>query len=226
MLKKQYLQHKGSGHRKRLRERFMQSGLEGFLDYEIVELLLTLGTPRKDCKQVAKESIKRFKNLKGVLDAKVIELQQVKGIGPMNAFGIKLFQAISERYAKESIPPKVLLSSSQQIVKYLQQKIGKEKKEYFIALFLDSRKQLIHEEIISIGTLTASLVQPREVFKTAIDHSASSLIIAHNHPSGKVEPSEKDIELTSKLKSLGKVLGIEIEDHYIITSNNYNKVNI
>ncbi|MBI5466484.1 MAG: hypothetical protein HY974_04300, partial [Candidatus Kerfeldbacteria bacterium] len=90
--------HKGVGHRKRLRDRFLQSGLDGFIDYEIVELLLTLGTPRKDCKQMAKEAIKTFKGLRGVLDASLEDLQQVKGIGPSNAFGVKLFQAISEKY--------------------------------------------------------------------------------------------------------------------------------
>ena len=89
--------HKGSGHRKRLRDRFLQSGFDGFLDYEIVELLLTLGTPRKDCKQIAKVTIKEFGGLRGVLDASLDDLQKIKGVGSSNAFGMKLFQAISER---------------------------------------------------------------------------------------------------------------------------------
>ena len=89
-------EYKGAGHRKRLKERFLQSGLDGFLDYEIVELLLTLGTPRRDCKQPAKEAISKFKSLIGVLDATVPELQLIKGIGPTNAIGIKLFQAINK----------------------------------------------------------------------------------------------------------------------------------
>lgn len=84
--------HKGEGHRKRLRERFLQAGLDGFLDYEVIELLLTLGTPRKDCKQQAKEALKKFGNLQGVFEASTQELQQIKGIGPENIFGIKLFQ--------------------------------------------------------------------------------------------------------------------------------------
>ena len=88
--------HKGAGHRKRLRTKFLEAGLGGFLDYEVVELLLTLGTPRKDCKQMAKRAIKKFKGLRGVLDAPPEELQQIKGIGPRNLFGLKLFQAVSE----------------------------------------------------------------------------------------------------------------------------------
>lgn len=121
-----------NGHRGRLRERFLKSGLDGFLDYEIIELLLTLGTPRKDCKQPAKESIAKFKGLSSVLDSTIEDLQQIKGIGPSNAFGIKLFQAVSERYSKEKIIPKVLLDSPKQIFEFLREKIGKEKKEHFV----------------------------------------------------------------------------------------------
>jgi DNA repair protein RadC len=124
--------HIGRGHRQRLRERFLRSGLDGFLDYEVVELLLTLGTPMKDCKQQAKEAVAKFKNLTGVLDASVEELRQVKGIGPSNAFGLKLFQAISERYAREKIDPRIILDSPELVFNYLKEKIGKEKKEHFV----------------------------------------------------------------------------------------------
>lgn len=89
------------GHRKRLREKFVRAGISGFHDYEIVELLLTLGTPRKDCKVQAKEAIKRFKTLRGVLEAPIEELQEIKGIGPYNIFGIKLVQEVARRFLKE-----------------------------------------------------------------------------------------------------------------------------
>ena len=209
--------HRGAGHRQRLRDRFLRSGLSGFLDYEIVELLLTIGTPMKDCKQMAKEAIRKHKGLRGVLDATLGDLEKIKGIGEKNAFGIKLFQAVAERYAREKIPKKLTLNSAQAAARYLQEKIGREKKEYFVALYLDSRNKLIHEETISIGTLNANLVHPREVFKPAIDHSAASIIVAHNHPSGGCEPSEADLELTKRLKDTGKIIGIEMADHVIIT---------
>lgn len=212
---------KSAGHRQRLRDRFLQSGLDGFLDYEIVELLLTLGTPQRDCKQMAKEAIKRFKGLQGALDASFDELRQIKGIGPSNAFGIKLFQAISEKYAKEKIPKKILLNSPQAVVKYLREKLGREKKEHFLILSLDSRSNLIRENVISIGTLNANLVHPREVFKEAIDARAASVILAHNHPSGDPEPSENDLEITKRLIEAGKILGIEVIDHIIISKNNF-----
>jgi len=212
--------HIGEGHRKRLRERFLQSGLDGFLDYEIIELLLTLGTPRKDCKQQAKESIIKFKGLTGVLDAPIEELQQVKGIGPSNAFGLKLFQAVSERYTKEKLSPNTILNSPQRVFDYLKEKIGKEKKEHFVLMCLDTRSNLIIEDV-SIGILNASLVHPREMFKRAILNNSSHVIIAHNHPSGDPTPSEEDIETTRRLVEAGKILGIAVTDHIIIGKMNF-----
>lgn len=212
--------HKGEGHRGRLRARFLQSGLNGFLDYEIIELLLTLGTPRKDCKQPAKEAIARFNGLSGVLDATVEELQQVRGVGPSNAFGIKLFQAISERYSKEKIRPENIFNSPQMIFEYLREKIGKEKKEHFIVLCFDTRNNLISDDV-SVGTLNASLVHPREVFKKAILNNSSHVIVAHNHPSGDPTPSENDIATTRRLVESGKILGITVVDHIIVTQNSF-----
>ncbi len=212
--------HKGEGHRKRLRERFLQSGLDSFLDYEIIELLLTLGTPRKDCKQAAKEALNKFRGLIGVLDSTIDELQQINGIGPSNGFGIKLFQAISERYSKEKIEPKILLNSSKMVFEFLRKKIGREKKEHFTVLCLDTRNNLVVNEI-SIGTLNASLVHPREVFNQAILNHASHVIIAHNHPSGDSSPSEEDIVTTKRLVEAGKILGISVVDHIIITKDAY-----
>jgi DNA repair protein RadC len=212
--------HKGEGHRQRLRERFLQSGLDGFLDYEIIELLLTLGTPRKDCKQPAKEAIVKFKSLTATMDATIEELQQVSGIGPSNAFGIKLFQAISERYAKEKITPGDLLNSPQLVFEYLKEKIGKEKKEYFTVLCFDTRNNLIADDV-SIGTLNASLVHPREVFKKAILNNSSHVIVAHNHPSGDTTPSADDILTTKRLVEAGKILGIAVVDHIIVSYNSF-----
>ena len=220
-MKKQEIQkHIGEGHRKRLRERFLQSGLDGFLDYEIIELLLSLGTPRKDCKKPAKEAVAKFKGLTEVLDSTLEELQQIKDIGPSNAFDIKLFQAISERYTKEKIIPNTLLNSPQLVFEYLRERIGKEKKEHFTIICLDTRNNLIIEEV-SVGTLNASLVHPREVFKKAILNNSAHVIIAHNHPSGDPSPSEDDIITTRRLVESGKILGIAVTDHIIVTKNSF-----
>lgn len=213
--------YKGAGHRKRLRNRFLQGGLEGFLDYEIIELLLTLGTPRRDCKQMAKEVIKKFGGLRGALDASFEELQQIKRIGPLNAFGVKLFQAIAERYAKEKVPKKISLTCPEAVTLYLRKKIGGMKKEHFFILSMDTRNNWIKEKIISVGTLNANLVHPREVFKEAIDARAASVIVAHNHPSGDTEPSEDDLTITKRLAEAGKILGIEVADHIIVTKSGF-----
>ncbi len=213
--------YKNAGHRKRLRDRFLQSGLDGFLDYEIIELLLTLGTPRKDCKQIAKAAIQKFRGLRGVLDASLVELQTIKGIGPSNAFGIKLFQAISERYAREKLPTKISLSSSQKVADYLREKLGREKKEHFIVLLLDSQNNLIHINDISIGTLNETLVHPREVFEPAVRLLAARIMIAHNHPSGDLEASDEDLRLTQRLQSVGELTGIPVIDHFIVSSSGY-----
>ena len=210
---------KTAGHRKRLRNRFLQGGLDGFLDYEIIELLLTLGTPRRDCKQIAKEAVRKFKGLRGVLDVSPEELQQVRGIGPMNVFGLKLFQAISERYAKEKIPKKISLTSPKLVADYFREKLGREKKEHFAILLLDSRDNLIKISDISVGTLNANLVHPREIFKEALEHNAASVILVHNHPSGDPEPSEDDLDITKRIIEAGKIMGIDILDHIIITKN-------
>lgn len=209
-----------SGHRSRLRNRFLQSGLDGFLDYEVIELLLTLGTPRKDCKQPAKDAIIKFSGLAGVLDSTLIELQDIKGIGPSSAFGVKLFQAISERYVKEKIIPKTILNSPKQIFEYLREKLGREKKEHFVMLCLDSRNNLIVDDV-SLGIKNASLVHPREVFTKAIISNATHVVIAHNHPSGDSTPSEEDTITTKRLVEAGKIVGISVTDHLIITRSNY-----
>lgn len=213
-------EHQGTGHRGRLRDRFLQGGIDALLDYEIVELLLTLGTPMKDCKQMAKIAIKKFGGLGDVLDASREELQQIDGIGPLNSFGIKLFQAVAERYTKERIPTKFLFDSPKAVAEYLQKSIGREKKEHFVMLHLDARNKLIKQNI-SIGTIDASLVHPREVFSEAITNKASSVIVAHNHPSGNTEPSESDLEITKRLVEAGKILGIEVTDHIIVTKNQF-----
>ena len=212
---------KVKGHRKRLRERFLQGGIDGFLDYEIVELLLTLGTPRKDCKPVAKEAIKKFGGFRGVLEAAPEELRQIKGLGPHNIFGLKFFQALSTHYAKEKLPKKITFDSPQVVATFLQEKIGREKKEHFYILALDSRNNLVKMSNVSTGTLDASLVHSREVFKEAIQASAAQVIIAHNHPSGDPEPSEGDLVITNRLVEAGKILEIELVDHIIVTNNNF-----
>ena len=125
------LEKESEGHRKRLRDRFIGGGLAGFHDYEIVELLLSLGTPRRDCKRQAKEAIKRFKTLRGVLEASAEDLQEIEGIGPHSAFGVKLVQEVAREFLKEKIIDRPAYRSSQEIFDYLYHSMRDLKKEVF-----------------------------------------------------------------------------------------------
>ena len=209
------------GHRQRLREKFNQSGLAAFLDYEIIELLLTLGGPRGDCKPQAKEAIKRFKTLRGVLAASSAELQEIKGIGPANAFAIKLIQELSQKFLKEQILNKPYCKSSKEVFDYLYLSMRDLKKERFKVMFLNAQNQVIEVEDVFEGTLTASAVYPREIVEKAIKHNAASLIFAHNHPSGNPEPSDNDKQITGDLVFAGNIMQIKVLDHIIIGDNSY-----
>lgn len=210
-----------TGHRKRLREKFLKSGLGGFHDYEIVELLLTLGAPRKDCKSQAKEAIKRFKSLRGVLAASPEELQQIKGIGPHSAFGIKLMQEVAREFLKEKIMDKPLYKSPQEIFDYLYHSMRDLKKEVFKVIYLNSQNQIMETVDLFQGTVNSSSVSPREVIEGALKNNAVSLIFVHNHPSGNPEPSAGDRELTRELVYAGKIMRLNVLDHIIIGDNRY-----
>ncbi len=209
------------GHRKRLRGKFIKSGLAGFHDYEIIELLLTLGSPRKDCKQQAKEAIKRFKTLRGVLEAPPEELQQIDGIGPHSAFGIKLVQEVAREFLKEKIIDKAVYKSSQEIFNYLYHSMRDLKKEVFKVIYLNSQNQIIGTADLFEGTINSSSISPREVIEGAIKYHAASLIFVHNHPSGNPEPSRSDKELTRDLVYAGSIMRIRVLDHIIIGNDRY-----
>jgi len=210
-----------SGHRKRLREKFIKSGLKGFHDYEIIELLLSLGTPRRDCKKQAKEAIKRFKTLRGVLEASPEELQQIEGIGSHSAFGIKLMQEVAREFLKEKIIDKPVYRSAQEIFDYLYHSMRDLKKEVFKVIYLNSQNQIIETEDLFEGTLNSSSISPREVVESAVKNNAAALIFVHNHPSGNPEPSKSDKEITRDLVYAGSIMQIRVLDHVIIGDNRY-----
>ncbi|MBW1840899.1 MAG: DNA repair protein RadC [Deltaproteobacteria bacterium] len=213
--------HKGEGHRNRLRERFLSSGLSGFHDYEVIELLLTLATPRKDCKSAAKRALKRFKTLQGVLESSSKELCEVEGIGTKNQFGIKLVKAIAERLLEKKLIRKDPLNNSKELFDYLYLNLRDKNRECFKVLFLDAKNKVITVETLFEGTLTASSVYPREVVRAALDHHAAALIFAHNHPSGDPKPSTDDVSLTRQLVFACRVMGITVHEHLVIGNNRY-----
>jgi DNA repair protein RadC len=211
---------KGSeGHRGRLRAKFSKGGLVGLQDYEIVELILTLGQPRKDCKPAAKEAIKRFKNLQGVLDASYEKLEAIPGIGPANSFGFRLVRELSSEYLREKAVGKLALNSEKAVYEYLYQSMSGLQKEVFRVLFLNSQNQLKEIQDISHGTVNASAVFAREVMESAIRFRATALIFVHNHPSGNTSPSQDDKAITRELILASSVMGLKVLDHIIIGDN-------
>ncbi|MGB2813543.1 MAG: DNA repair protein RadC [Dehalococcoidales bacterium] len=209
------------GHRRRLREKFLESGLAGFHDYEIVELLLTLGSPRKDCKPQAKEAIKRFKTLRGVLSASAEELQQIEGVGQHSAFGIRLVQEMAREFLKGKIVDQPFLKSSREIFDYLYHAMRDRKKELFKVVYLNSQNQIIEVADLFEGTVDSSSISPREIIEGALKDNATALIFVHNHPSGNPAPSTSDREMTRQLVYVGKIMQMKVVDHIIIGNDRY-----
>ena len=213
--------HKGEGHRKRLREKFLHSGLKGFHDYEVLELLLSLNTPRRDCKESAKLLLKQFKTLQGVFEAGNSALCEIKGVGSANSFGIKLIKQVADRYLESRIISKDVVQNPRDLQQYLNQVIGYKTKEVFAGIFLDAKNRVLASKILFTGTLTTSSVYPREVIKEALHHNAAAVIFAHNHPSGDVEPSKSDIKITKDLLFALKYVGIVLHEHMIIGNEGF-----
>lgn len=213
--------HKGAGHRKRLRERFLNAGLSGFHDYEVIELLLTLATPVRDCKDPAKAALKKFGSLRGVVEAPADSLREIKGIGPVNVFGIKLIKAVSDRYLEERLREKALVRNSRELFDFLYHNKQNPRRESFTAVFLDAKNRVIASETLFTGTLTSSSVYPREVISAAIERGSAALIFAHNHPSGDPQPSREDIAITRRLLFACRAMGIRVHEHIIVGDDRY-----
>ena len=209
------------GHRKRLKERFNQSGLSAFLVYEIVELLLTLGTARRDCKPQAKEAINRFRTLRGVLEAPPEELQKITGITAHNIFVIKFMQEVAREFLRKEVIDRPYYRSSKEVFDYLYHSMRDLKKEIFKVMFLDSQNRVVEIEDLFEGTLNASAIYPREIIQGAVKHNAAALIFVHNHPAGNPQPSDNDKQITQDLVFAGNIMQIKVLDHIVIGENRY-----
>lgn len=204
-----------SGHRQRLRERFLTSEGEGLPDYELLEILLFAAIPQKDVKPLAKQLLSRFKNLKGVVQA---EMEQLKEFG-LTESPITLLKAIAlthARIARNEIINQPVLSSWQKILDYCYATMAHEKNEQLRLLFLNRKNMLIAEEVQQRGTIDHTPVYVREVIKRALDLGAGALILVHNHPSGDPTPSKDDITMTRAVADAAKAVGLVLHDHLII----------
>ena len=206
------------GHRKRLRERFLKSGLAGFNDHEILELLLTYVISRKDVKPIAKDLLNKFgNNLASVFDAPPEALQrEVEGIGKHAAVLICLIPSLFESYQSSRWIRQETFCSTQSAVSYLRARLWTQRNEVFCVLALDSQNRLIAVEQVQRGSVNRTAVFPRQVAEASLKHRATAVILAHNHPGGGPLPSAADRQLTQRLRNILGDLDIVVHDHIII----------
>ena len=205
------------GHRERLRQQFLKADIDTFAEYEVVELLLSLVVPRRDIKPQAKRLVARFGNLRGILDARPIEIQEVEGVGPATAANLHLLRLILIRYLQEIAQQGEPLAGIDRLPEYCRVRLGNEEVEVFRVFFLDSKLQVLAEEELERGTIDRAAVYPRTVIEAAMRHKATGIVLAHNHPSGDTTPSELDRTLTKAIVLAGAALDIRVVDHLIVS---------
>ncbi|HLB27840.1 MAG TPA: DNA repair protein RadC [Dehalococcoidales bacterium] len=201
----------------RPRERLQKMGADKLSTQELLAVILGRGFAGESVTVTAQRLLSQFGTVKGIAEASVEELTKVRGIGLAKAAQLKAVFALAgqlEKNPEHTDAPQV--KTPDQVHSQVKNKLQDKKKEYFLALLLDTRSRLIKIAEISIGSLDSSIVHPREVFKEALSASAASVIFAHNHPSGDPEPSAEDIKLTKRLADAGQLMGIDVLDHVII----------
>ncbi len=203
----------------RPREKLIKSGAKFLKDYELLAILLGTGTKGKNVLEVAQDILSNYPKKK-LLGLNFDQFKKINGIGPAKATQIlaafEFFGRVLEVDSSSTLP---VVQTTKDIIAQISF-LREHKKENFVVLYLNSRNELLNKETISVGTLNASLVHPREVFEPAARIFAAQIILAHNHPSGDSEPSEDDLDLTKRMVEAGKILGIEVIDHVIISNLN------
>ncbi|HHL39464.1 MAG TPA: DNA repair protein RadC [Deltaproteobacteria bacterium] len=210
-----------AGHRRRLRERFKKGGLRALHDYEVLELLLTYAIPRRDVKPLAKELIRRFKGFRGVLDAPIDELAAVRGMGENAALLATLVKECCALYLYDKVMGSTCVGTPKDLVDYLSVRLAGERNEKFLAVYLNTKNEIIEVETLHEGTLNETAVYPRTVVERAFKHNARSVIFVHNHPSGDPAPSRNDKLLTRSLERAAEGVGLAVLDHIIIGRNSF-----
>jgi len=210
------------GHHKRLRERFIKSGLDGFHDYEVLELLLNYVFPNRDTKPIAKDLLAKFKTLAGVFSADPQELQEIKWVGERTAVYLRLLNdTLGFVFEERARNEEVQFTKTAQLFEYFKATIGTKKNEVMRAVYLDSQNRRIHAENLSEGTVAEAVAFPRKIVEGALKYHAVSVIIAHNHPGGVAEPSDNDDKITEQIKDALQTVGISLQDHMIVAGDEY-----
>ncbi len=204
------------GHRKRLRDRFLNGGADAVPDYELLELVLFRAMKRQDVKPLANTLMTHFGDFNRVISASKSDLLEVDGVGDAVATEIKIVEAAAHRLARAKVLQRHVVSSWDALLAYCQTVMAHRTTEQFRILFLDNKNAIIADEAQAQGTVDHVPVYPREVVKRALDLHASALILIHNHPSGDPSPSQADIDMTKAIQTAANALGITLHDHLII----------
>ncbi|KPL61040.1 hypothetical protein AM506_03455 [Rossellomorea vietnamensis] len=200
----------------RPRERMIQSGAASLSNQELLAILLRTGTKSESVLQLSNRLLNEFDGLNLLKDASLEEITKTKGIGLAKAVQIMAAVEFGRRISNLAFDDRYSIRSPEDGANYVMNDMRFLAQEHFVCLYLNTKNQVLHKQTIFIGSLNASIVHPREVFKEAFRRSAASIICIHNHPSGDPTPSREDIEVTKRLVECGRIIGIDILDHLII----------
>ncbi|MCQ6962828.1 RadC family protein [Methanolobus chelungpuianus] len=204
----------------RPRERLLKYGPEALSNAELLAIILRTGTQKENIVNLCSRIFSEY-SIKQLSQANVSKLTEIHGIGTAKAAQIAAVFELARKLEGFTDEPKRKIRSPADVYSLLYPKMREQKRERLVALLLDTKNQVLREEVISIGSLNANIVHPREVFKAALMESCASVILSHNHPSGDPTPSREDIAVTEKLVEGGKLLGIDVLDHVVIGEGKY-----
>ena len=209
------------GHRQRLREKFENYEQDAFLDYELLELILTYSIPRRDVKPIAKELLNRFHSFPGVMDAQPEDLAQVPGLGQNSITLLKLIRSANVRYLARTMESLPLLDSPQLFANYARMKLGDKSNEVTLIFYLNTQNRLIRCDTLGAGTVDAVSIFPSEIARMALLCGAHSVVLCHNHPGGSFHPSRDDDAITFSISKALAPLGIILLDHVVVSRFGY-----
>lgn len=205
----------------RPRERMLRSGAEALSHAELLAILLVTGTRKESALTVAQRILGQTSSLRQLADMGIEELIGINGIGPAKAVQLKAAIELGRRMSASRIGERVVIRSPRDAAELLAEQLRYLQKEHFVCLFLNTKNQVIAQETLSIGSLNASIVHPREVFRAAIKYGSASIVCAHNHPSGDPAPSPEDIAITKRLVESGRIVGIDVLDHIVVGDGHF-----
>ncbi|PAQ16349.1 hypothetical protein CD798_01770 [Bacillaceae bacterium SAOS 7] len=205
----------------RPRERMITNGPKSLSNHELLAIILRTGTKHESVLQLSNRVLQTFEGLRMLKDASLEEITSIKGIGQAKAVQIMSALELGRRISHLKFEDRYVIRSPEDGANYVMEEMRFLSQEHFVCLYLNTKNQVLHKQTLFIGSLNASIVHPREVFKEAFRRSAASVICIHNHPSGDPAPSREDVEVTKRLVECGKLLGVEVLDHLIIGDKKY-----